>query len=265
MIRINLQIILLEIHILTLVKQDYDIVILGSGIAATTLALALGKIGCRTLVIEKGQHPRFAIGESTVPSSTVVWSHLARTYNIPEYLHISHYLGMQEQGITGYPKAGFWFGLHQEGQALQQKHELMLETLKLPMGPDVHMYRASVDHYLVRRLPAYGVDYSDHSEMVDFEYDSNAKLVLLRINQAGMEQDIAARFVVDASGHAAVLARKFDLLAAHAEIHTHTRSIYGHFRDVKYLEDLDNLDGVKKEAAEENKAVTFLLMEPGST
>jgi len=34
---------------------------------------------------------------------------------------------------------------------------------------------------------------------------------------------------------------------------------------VKYLEDLENLDGVKKEAAEKNKGVTFLLMEPGST
>lgn len=34
---------------------------------------------------------------------------------------------------------------------------------------------------------------------------------------------------------------------------------------VKYLEDLENLDGVKKEAAEENKGVMWLLMEPGST
>lgn len=34
---------------------------------------------------------------------------------------------------------------------------------------------------------------------------------------------------------------------------------------VIFYEDLDNLDEVKKEAAENNKAITFLLMEPGST
>lgn len=35
--------------------------------------------------------------------------------------------------------------------------------------------------------------------------------------------------------------------------------------NVIFFEDLENLDGVKKEAAEANKAITFLLMEPGST
>ena len=34
---------------------------------------------------------------------------------------------------------------------------------------------------------------------------------------------------------------------------------------VKYLEDLENLDGIKEEAAEQNKGIMFLLMEPGST
>ncbi|MEM7697301.1 MAG: hypothetical protein AAF236_02725 [Verrucomicrobiota bacterium] len=34
---------------------------------------------------------------------------------------------------------------------------------------------------------------------------------------------------------------------------------------VIFFEDLENLDEVKKEAAEANKAITFLLMEPGST
>lgn len=34
---------------------------------------------------------------------------------------------------------------------------------------------------------------------------------------------------------------------------------------VIFFEDLENLDGVQKEAAESNKAISFLLMEPGST
>ncbi|MBP83568.1 MAG: hypothetical protein CMO61_06940 [Verrucomicrobiales bacterium] len=34
---------------------------------------------------------------------------------------------------------------------------------------------------------------------------------------------------------------------------------------VVFFEDLENLDEVKEEAAKTNKAITFLLMEPGST
>ena len=34
---------------------------------------------------------------------------------------------------------------------------------------------------------------------------------------------------------------------------------------VIFFEDLENLDEVKKEAAEKNKCISFLLMEPGST
>ena len=35
--------------------------------------------------------------------------------------------------------------------------------------------------------------------------------------------------------------------------------------EVIFFEDLENLDGIKKEAAEANKAISFLLIEPGST
>lgn len=34
---------------------------------------------------------------------------------------------------------------------------------------------------------------------------------------------------------------------------------------VVFFEDLENIDEVKKEAAENNKGISFLLMEPGST
>ncbi len=34
---------------------------------------------------------------------------------------------------------------------------------------------------------------------------------------------------------------------------------------VVWFEDLENLDEVKKKADDENKAIAFLLMEPGST
>ena len=120
-------------------KSLYDIVIVGSGIGGSTLALAAAKVGAKVLVIEKTSHPRFAIGESTTPSSTVVWKMLSYRYDIPEFLNFSHYIGMKQEHLTGYPKAAFWFGWHAAGKNMQLNQEIMFETLKLPVGPDVHI------------------------------------------------------------------------------------------------------------------------------
>ena len=39
---------------------DFDVAVVGSGIAGSALAIALRRAGCSTLVIERGRHPRFA-------------------------------------------------------------------------------------------------------------------------------------------------------------------------------------------------------------
>ena len=47
--------------------SQYDVIILGSGIGGSTLAAILARDGFRVLMIEKARHPRFALGESTLP------------------------------------------------------------------------------------------------------------------------------------------------------------------------------------------------------
>ena len=91
-------------------SSTYDCCILGAGIAGTTSALVLAQMGLHVLVVEAGQHPRFAIGESLVPTTTLGFDYLARTYGIPELRQISHYPAMMESGLAGWPKLGFWFG-----------------------------------------------------------------------------------------------------------------------------------------------------------
>src|SRR3954470_4028542 len=68
--------------------EKFDVMILGSGIAGTLLATILARHGVRTIVIEKGSHPRFAVGESTVPETTFLFEVLAQRYDVPELGHI---------------------------------------------------------------------------------------------------------------------------------------------------------------------------------
>jgi FADH2 O2-dependent halogenase len=216
--------------------MTYDILIVGSGIAGSSLALALRKAGISVCVIERDTHPRFAIGESTVPSTTLGYDYLARAYGIPEFHQMSHYLSLKELGLTGYPKQHFYFAHHTAGQPLKENEELMYETLELPLGPDVHVLRADTDAFLVSRFPAYGVDYFDKTEVVDYETGTSGVALTVK-GPDGQTRKIAGRLVVDASGHASHFAKKYALRDPEPRLHTNTRTIFGHFADVPSLED----------------------------
>jgi FADH2 O2-dependent halogenase len=214
--------------------DDYDVIVIGSGLAGSILGLLLQRTGIRTLVVERKSHPRFAIGESTVPTTSAMLGFLASRYDVPELAQLGHYLGLRANGCRAWPKQGFWYGVHEPGRALDPKHELMLESLLLPTGPDVHMLRADADAFLVSRFGHYGVAYRDNTEITDLASDTSG--VQLRLQSARGSSQVRARFVVDASGHASYLANRFALRDDVPRFRTNTRSLFAHFRGPHALE-----------------------------
>ncbi|NOQ14409.1 MAG: FAD-dependent oxidoreductase [Methyloprofundus sp.] len=57
-------------------ENNYDVIIAGAGPAGTTAATLLAQYGHRVLLIERGQHPRFHVGESMLPKSDSVMKRL---------------------------------------------------------------------------------------------------------------------------------------------------------------------------------------------
>jgi tetracycline 7-halogenase / FADH2 O2-dependent halogenase len=216
-------------------SDRYDVIVIGSGLAGSITALVLQRVGLKTLVVERKSHPRFVIGESTIPTTALLLRHLASTYQIPELAQIVHYLGLRENGCAAWPKQHFWYGVHREGAALEPHHEALFETLTLPLGPDVHMLRADADAFLASRLTAYGADYLENTELLDFQ--SAPGEVRVRIDGPGGEREVRASFLVDASGHASFLAKRFGLRDPEPRLRTNTRSIFGHFAGVRELDD----------------------------
>ncbi|HHJ40378.1 MAG: pyridine nucleotide-disulfide oxidoreductase [Methylothermaceae bacteria B42] len=53
-------------------QREYDVIIAGGGPAGSTAATLLAQYGHRVLLLEKGRHPRFHIGESMLPYSEPV-------------------------------------------------------------------------------------------------------------------------------------------------------------------------------------------------
>ena len=217
-------------------RDRYDLVVLGGGIAGSTLALVLSRIPCRVLVVERGRHPRFAIGESTIPSTTFGFRYLAKKYGVPELAQVTHYTGLKRNQLRGYPKRHFWFGLHEQGARLQRGRQLLFETFSLPNGPDVHMLRSDVDAFLVSRFSKYKVDYCDETELTEFEAHGNGVQVTLS-SRFGVRH-VQARLVVDASGHSSFFAKKYGLREKVPKLSTHSRAIFGHFRNLGKLDDI---------------------------
>src|SRR6516225_6718249 len=95
-----------------------DVLIIGAGFAGALMALVVQRLGLRPVLVEKGKHPRFAIGESSTPIANLVLEGLANTYNLPRLLPLTKYGRWQ----AAYPhlacglKRGFTFMRHEPGQ-----------------------------------------------------------------------------------------------------------------------------------------------------
>ena len=53
-------------------RADADIAIIGSSFAGSLLAQILNAMGLRVVMLDRGRHPRFAIGESSTPAADLV-------------------------------------------------------------------------------------------------------------------------------------------------------------------------------------------------
>lgn len=73
----------------------YDVAILGAGMAGGTLAAVLARHGVKVLVIDAGTHPRFAVGESTIPYTSTMIKVIADRYQVPEIGSLASFRGIQ--------------------------------------------------------------------------------------------------------------------------------------------------------------------------
>ena len=72
-------------------SADCDLAIVGSGFAGTLLAMIARRLGRSVLMIERGRHPRFAIGESSTPLANLWLEILADRYDLPRLRPLSQW------------------------------------------------------------------------------------------------------------------------------------------------------------------------------
>jgi FADH2 O2-dependent halogenase len=221
---------------------DADLAIVGSGFGGSILAMIARRLGYRVILLERGRHPRFAIGESASPLAGVLIEQLADRYDLPRVRPLSAFGTWQRT----YPdvvcglKRGFTYFKHETGHryvtAPDRSNQLLVAASPNDELSDTHWLRSDVDLFLVREAIALGAGYLDEVTLDAVEWHADA--ATLRGTRRGSPIQVRAGFVVDASGPRGFLSRALNIDEREFDGYPKTQALFSHFVDVARCEDM---------------------------
>jgi tetracycline 7-halogenase / FADH2 O2-dependent halogenase len=215
---------------------DADVAVVGSGFAGSLVSLALTRRGRRVALIERGRHPRFAIGESSTPLANLLLEELADRYELPRIRPFSKWGTWQRSrpDVAGGLKRGFTFFFHRQGERFADDHEhrrqLLVAASPRDEIADTHWYRPDFDQALAREAENEGAVYLDDTRLERMRDEGDHAVIEGTRN--GRSVRITASFVVDASGPRGFLHRALGLDDAPLRWLPPTQGLYAHFEGV---------------------------------
>lgn len=222
--------------------QSCEVVIVGSGFAGSLLARVLATLGYDVVLLERGTHPRFAIGESSTPLANLSLERLGVRYGLPD----CYQLATHGRWLAHFPelrrglKRGFTFYRHHPDLEFASRgydsERLLVAASPHDSLADTHWMRADVDHHFVREAIAAGVDYRDNADLtsVDVEADS----VRLGGSRNGTAFELRANFLVDASGPGGLLSGQLSIPPSLEHTETRSSVVFSHFQGVRLMNDV---------------------------
>lgn len=214
-------------------EERYDVAILGSGLGGAMLAAILAKQGQKVLLLEKGTHPRFAIGEAMLPQSSMLMWILGERFGVPEIQHLSNSMSIRQHvsascGI----KRTIGFLYHEDGERQNPAKSHLLVPPATPLFSESHLYRQDVDLYMVNAAIRHGAVYHEKTDITNLEIGDDGVVLC-----SSRGEEFHARFLVDGTGHRSLLADKLDLRETPTRLRTQSRSIFTHLKGVRAYDD----------------------------
>ncbi len=212
----------------------FDVAILGTGLAGTMLGAILAKHGFDVVLVEKGAHPRFAVGEATLPQSTLWTWILGERFGVPEIRHLARTDAIYRHvGPSCGWKRVIGFLYHQDGRRQDPRQGNLLVPPVQPLTMESHLFRQDVDLYMLNAAVAYGAEYREKTDVQQFEVDGDGVTLT-----TGRGDTIRARYLVDGSGYRSPVAERFGLRETPSTLETRSRSIFNHFAGVRLYDDI---------------------------
>ena len=175
------------------------------------MAMILRRLGRTVLILEKGKHPRFAIGESSTPLANLLLEELAAKYDLPDLATFSKWGAWQSAHpeIACGLKRGFTFYKHAFGREVDfadRTQQLLVAASPHDRIADTHWYRPDFDAYMANKARELGAELI---EQADFELiQSDHTWTALGQSPTGTFE-VETKFIIDASGARGTLVRQF--------------------------------------------------------
>lgn len=207
------------------------------------MAMIARRLGHSVILLERGKHPRFMIGESSTPLSNLLLEDIAIRYDLPAIRPLAKWGSWQRSHpeIACGLKRGFTFYHHKPGQPdapdPERKNQLLVAASPHDRISDTHWFRADFDAFLVQRAQLLGADYIDEVKLDKLTECPNG-FVLEGIKH-GQPATFCAGFVIDATGPRGFLHRALQLPEAEFPNYPATQGLYSHFSGVKRLDAIE--------------------------
>jgi tetracycline 7-halogenase / FADH2 O2-dependent halogenase len=218
-------------------RVSADVAIVGAGFAGSLMALALRRLGYAVVLLERGRHPRFAIGESSTPLANLLLEELCDRYTLDRVRPLCKWGTWRRR----YPeigcglKRGFSFFRHEPGEPFRDderhRHQLVVAASPHDEIGDTHWYRPDVDAFLAAEAARSGSAYLDEVSLTAMRREGDHSV--LEGRRAGDTVHVRGRFVIDASGTRGFLHRMLGLPERPLRWLSPTQALYSHFEGVR--------------------------------
>ena len=225
-------------------RVDVDVAVVGSGFGGSLAALGLLRRGQRVALIERGRHPRFAIGESSTPLANLLLEELSDRYDLPSIRPFSKWGTWQRTrpDVACGLKRGFTFFFHEPGKrfadSVDRERQLLVAASPHDDIADTHWYRPDFDRALMQEAQAAGAIYLDMTRLDSVRHGghhggNDGETTILEGQREGRSVRIAARFVIDATGPRGFLHHVLRLDEQSRRWLPPTQGLYSHFEGVE--------------------------------
>jgi FADH2 O2-dependent halogenase len=221
---------------------NVDVAVIGAGFSGSLTALLLKQLGLKSVLIDRGSHPRFAIGESSTPLANLILEDLSRRYDLPRLAPLSNYGSWKR----AYPnvvcglKRGFSYFYHKIGEDFQPRadhaNELLVAASSTADDADTHWLRSDFDQFLANEAIAEGIPYFDQTSIDELQPHGGDWI--LNGHRENGPLRFTASFLIDASGEGSFLAKQLGIGPHPKGLKTRSRSLFSHFTNVARWGDL---------------------------
>lgn len=168
-----------------------DVLVIGAGPAGSIASSIINKAGYKVLVVEKEKFPRFVIGESLLPR---VMDHLEEAGLLEAVKNAGFQQKSGAKFVRGNEVCDFNFS--------DQYSKGWNWTFQVP--------RAQFDKVLSETAASLGVNVQHQMAVKEIKFNGTDSITTV-VNKDGVEEQIEAKFIVDASGYGRVIPRMFGL------------------------------------------------------